>query len=348
MNKTTRIALVVLVALTMPALFSGCSIRSLGYSFDYSGVKVTQDLQGVITPETSSIVVDNQWGPVSVEECTSPNDQAGWNWSGAAWGSTEEDASLFLSNLEMVATNNAQEYRLELVYPQPNRELRGLKSNLTLKVPPGCTVEVRNRHGNLRASNLSGSATLKNAHGDVDVGNTFGTLDVELDHGETRASNLFGDSKFDVDHGDVEIVGSQNLVDVNHDHGSLTISQAAGPVIVDHDHGWTKISTLLQSNLSDANLSKSASSSDNHITVKGRHGNVSIDVQNTQLSRIDVDNAHGDVKISMPSTSTTQLDLDVSHGKQVSEFGHDAQGEVLLKCHVRHGDVKILKPRTRN
>ena len=104
-SKHRNLILLTLVAL-MPVVFSGCSIRSFGYSFDYSGVQVSKQSNGTFAADVKKIVVSNKWGDVSIEEISSLDQQAEWSWSGDAWGTTNEDAELFLSELSLVETKN--------------------------------------------------------------------------------------------------------------------------------------------------------------------------------------------------------------------------------------------------
>ncbi len=331
--KNQQIAAIIGLAL-IPLAFSGCFIRNFGYSFDYSGSQATRSQTGDISANTQSIEIINRWGNVSIQEVNSTSSNANWTWSGTAWGTTGEDAETFLAELDMIVTDSGETKKFEVVYPKPSRELRGIKSHLTLQVPQGTSVSIKNRHGESIASGISGSTTIKSSHGDVTVTDMIGPVEIFNNHADTIGENLLAEAKIKTDHGSVKITGTEQDVSVINDHGSINISNANGNVSTNNDHGSTTIAT--SSSPSDIN-SKVA------ISAKSDHGSIKITVGHEQVTSIFADNDHGSINIYLPESVTTKLDIDTDHGSKRSEFQHDPNGTLNIKCNVDHGSVKIRK-----
>ena len=321
-------------AALIPVAFSGCFIRNFGYSFDYAGSQSSRTETGDISANCQSIEIINRWGNISVQEVTSADATATWTWTGTTWGSTADDADVYLAELDMIVTEENQSIKFEVVYPKPSQELRGIKSHLTLQIPQGASINIKNRHGESIAKGISGTTTIKNSHGDVSLTDMMGPVNVSNNHAKTVAKNLLADSEFESDHGSVSITSAEQSVKVVNDHGSIRIHDARGRVTTNNDHGSTTIETSTKT---------SELTSQSSVSVKSDHGSIKILIGSDQVRSIFAENDHGGISIKLPNSASPKLDLSADHGSERSEFQHDPNGKLNIKCRVDHGSIKILK-----
>ena len=302
---------------------SGCNITiSDGYFFTYKGDKVEKSESGSIDTAIKQIEIDNRFGSVTIEE---KGGAADWQWSGACWADTKEEAEVFLAELRLEVTTDGDRQQWKVVLPESHSGLRGVKSNLVIHAPSQCQVTSVNRHGETKVSGLAGEAKIKSAHGDVWASQLLGGAEIDCQHGKVDATQLAADCSIDCQHGDVivsETLGSLNL---EIQHGDVEIKRAEGDLNCDSQH-------------SDVQIEFSGST----LTIDSQHGDIELTIASPELSGGEITTIHGDIDIVYHSKVAPNIDMDVSHGDSSNEINTSVEGP-RLKLKARHGDIRVTK-----
>jgi hypothetical protein len=369
-----------LSACILCCLLSGCHFGVNivdGYSFDYTGTKRDKVESGNLAAGINEIRVENRFGDLVIESAA--DGETGWTWDASCWASSDEMAKEHLDALllSVETSGDSQSWKLDL--PNKKNDLRGVRSNLKIRVPSGLQVKLVNAHGNLEVSNIDAHLTAENSHGDVSLNGLAGKSAVTLSHGHATA-NRVADLDLTVNHGDTTVAdttgslafsGSHGHLRANHiqgpltarashtklevkdvsllaelatSHNSIIATQLRGGANVGNRHGEIEISEST-GNIEAKNqhgTTRIAASSD-IISVESQHGRVEINVLEPTFQSIRAETTHSDLVLSVPASSTATLDLDVSHGKQSSELQSDPRGTSKIRLKNSFGDIRVLQ-----
>jgi Toastrack DUF4097 len=128
----------------------------------------------------------------------------------------------------------------------------GFETHISLKVPTGSSVKVRNEHGlvevrdaaladvttsyaGIRVERVSGAATLSDRHGDVSASDVQGALSLESRYGDVTLTGVTGPASLDVEHGDVTVKDVASLKLVQR-YGDLSAERIGGSLEVSGEH----------------------------------------------------------------------------------------------------------------
>lgn len=185
----------------------------------------------------------------------------------------------------------------------------GLETHLSVSVPPGTAVRVRNSHGvvdvkgaseadvetsfeDVRLERIAGNVTARAAHGNVRIAEVGGRLDLQSRHGDVEISAVKGPSVVVHAHGDVSAERVAGLT-VELKNGSLTATDVRGGLVVRGDRAPVEASAVAESakiETSFAAVRLRDVKGDAH--VKARHGEVDLsDVGGAALVDTSYDDA---------------------------------------------------------
>lgn len=322
MAKTPRVSASLFFAGVL-TLVSGCRFQITdGYVFDYKGETSQKTDSGTIDATVKSIEIKNKFGDVDVAHSTG---ESNWTWDGKSWATDKSDADEFVSQLEMNVVQDGDKQNWTIVLPDRNRKLRGVKSNLTIRIPSQVSVEVDNEHGKVSAHGLSGSTTINNEHGSIKATALTGETAIKNQHGQIVADNLSGAANLDCEHGDIKIDGSSESLSIQCEHGNVNVKNSSSDITTVTEHGKTTIE-----------------SSGANVKCNAEHGDVKITLNNAEFQSIVADAEHSDVEISLPASAQPRVDLAVDHGKANSDFqSSENKNAPRIKVKTEHGDIRI-------
>lgn len=346
-----------LALLFLPACqFSMNSTTSVsGYHFTRQGPEASNSQSGEIPPGTTRVEVEHKFGQVIVE---AGERDFGWNWDLHCWATSQELADHYLGEirLRIEPSGGTTKWILEIPDPELARELRGIQSNLTLRVPAAMAASLKNtygasrvegltegvtakcRHGKLELKNLPrplhaetsyagliaeniGPADLVNKHGKVDVQHVAGNLNVRTSYNELKVHDVEGDLDLVNEHGRVDIRKVSGAANVNTSYNGVSIHEVQGDVKIRNKHGKVEGNSLfgnldVETSYSKINLASNATEAQ----CVNRHGGVQLELTNPDLTLVDVSSSYSDIQVGILPSVTVQLDARTSYGKINSDF----------------------------
>lgn len=341
-----------------------------GYMFDYSGIELEQQSRGEFPEGIKNVTVENRFGNVVVSNHT--EGQVGWEWTGKVWSGDEELGELFLDELQLAESIDNGEFSLILTMPEPDKELNGVKSHLTIYLPEGVafnstnshgntqvsgvreTISTKNRHGNTQLLNTGPKVNAVNTHGNVSAHNVY-DVDIENSHGNVTMANAMGAATIKTSHGKVSATNVNKLevnsthsninvqngigdMNLNTSHGRITVESVRGNLSLDNRHGNIVVKDLrgqILAETSHANISVSGQA--NVADLNNRHGNITLDLNNSEFKMINLDSSHGNLTVNLPAQSVIDLRMD---GKGSSDFASDSNGSPV-RLDTSHGRIQV-------
>ena len=307
--------------------FTGCDANftiSGGYSFTKTGETAEQEDSGEIDSQVTNVRIRNQFGTVTIDQA--PEGQSpSWTWKGKVWSPTQEQADEFAQQLVVEVKTEGDTQTWTLLMPEAVPELKGVESNLQLRIGSNVAVDLVNKHGDSLISNISndveaassfgdvvvnsveGNVTVNSKHSDVAVKEVSGKADLETSFGKLMASNVVGDAELNNSHGDIEAMVA----------GKVIAKTSFGNAMIEADSAEVK--------------------------VTNSHGDVTLTVKNPEFSDVNVKTKFGKITLKLPEGVSPKVEMDTSFGDEDSEFGNDKSSQQHVKLDNSHGDIQIIK-----
>ena len=304
-------------------LSAGCRFQiSGGYSFDYRGETAVKTLDGAIDPSIRSIRIENRFGDVDVSATT---DDATWTWSGTCWASAQNDADSFVSQLKVQTTQVGDELLWKVVLPESARGLRGVESNLTLKLPASISLAVDVEHGDVMTDSLEQGIVLRTRHGETVV---------DAQKGEASIDSAFGN---------VKVNDSLAGLDIQCQHGSILVSEAKASMSLQSSHGDVKVVNA------QADVTATTAHSDIEIFTVGpsvqcesQHGDVMVSVNGSEFESLVANLQHSDITVIVPPDVKPRVQFGVQFGETQSDFEPSESSDApIININAQHGDITL-------
>ena len=253
--------------------------------------------QALATP--GPVAVENAFGSVTVG--AGANGQVRVQLKKRVFRATRELAEEFARKIKVVVEERDGGLRVttnreELARTNPDV---GFETELTLELPPGTRLAVKNEHGrvevkdvaeaevdsafdSLKVERVAGRADLKQRHGDLEISEVGGPLTVVARHGDVTVRGVAGPSRLDVEHGDVKVEGSAGL-GVKLAHGNLDVKTVAGDLEIEAEH--------CEVNASNVTGSARVATSFDSLTVEGVGGEATLRSEHGHVTARDVKGA---------------------------------------------------------
>ena len=123
-----------------------------------------------------------------------------------------------------VTTNRAElEREVEPIGPFRFGSI-GFETHLSVRVPPGTEVEVKNEHGIVDVAEVA-SARIESSYDDVKLRDVAGTANVSVSHGDATIDKITGELQISARYGDVTLADASAGVKINQAHGDVTTAR---------------------------------------------------------------------------------------------------------------------------
>jgi len=109
----------------------------------------------------------------------------------------------------------------------------GFETHLSVEVPPGTSVKVRNDHGSVDVHDVA-EASVSNSHDRVRVDKVAGNADLKTSHGKVEAYSIEGKLSLTSGHGDIQIHDVAGQVDVVANHGDVSLARVGAAQVQLH------------------------------------------------------------------------------------------------------------------
>lgn len=344
---------------------SGCTMTlTNGYRFDFQGEKEARQMDIEIPATATSLDLRNLHGDVEI--LPAADGVAALKWELTCWADSQAEAGRQIERVQLVTSEEGGIFKCEVKLPTEEKELlRGVKSNMKLRVPASlivsvrnshgnivaaeldCPVELQGAHGNIKASRLTQPLTLQNSHGDVAVEDVVEAT-IEVAHGDTTASTVHALLEVESSHGGVEIRDVTGNVDVKTAHDDITLTNVSGVVSARNSHGDIKGTQLhgdhleVSSSFGSIEVTTLAAS----IKCRNQHGDVKITSLNPELHEISARTSFDSLTLTLPADCEPHLTTSATFGEVDSEFAATGSAGPVVELKVEHGDIRIRKQQT--
>jgi hypothetical protein len=329
-----------LILTTAVLTLSGCSFSiNGGYSFSFTGDTAENSEQGVFSDGIEQIEVVNRFGDVDI---TLAESDPTWTWDSKVWANSQERADALLETLSMDVTTDGNTQTWTIVMPESSSDLKGVQSNLTMKVPADVDVKLLNAHGNVRIDGMTARVDLTNSHGNVNA-SKIAKGSIVVRHGNTTLQSASGEVSIDSGHGNVSASDLESKLTVNGSHSSISVDTAED-VVLDASHGRIVAKNIHGDVIAtNRHASTDITSFGASVSANAAHGNINLIAANPGFNSIVAEATHGSIKVALPESTTPSIDLSTSHGNANSEIDSNANSLQKVMLKAEHGNIRVTK-----
>jgi DUF4097 and DUF4098 domain-containing protein YvlB len=298
---------------------SGCRTwrgRLQGPSFSF-------EAQEPRTGEFRTVAVENAFGGVRV--VAGEPGQAQLRLRTVVYLGDQRAAQAFAGKLRLVVVEDGDTLRVATNRRELEDQEVGFETHLELSLPKATRVVVRCEHGGVdvadvaevdleasydavRASGISGAATLSCRHGSLSASDVGGALKLTAKYGDVEANDVAGQVTLESRNGEATLRRLGGLTASIH-NGSLTAEGVRGDLLVRGNHSEVRASDLgggadVETSYRDVDLSTVAGDA----RVKIEHGALSA---RSLRGKLTAESSYGDLSVS---DLAGPADLKVEHG----------------------------------
>jgi DUF4097 and DUF4098 domain-containing protein YvlB len=246
--------------------------------------------------------------------------------------------------------------------------------DLDLQIPAASPISLMTRHGDLTVSQRTADVILESLHGDVKAEDIKGSATVRMRHGDATIKNVTGDLIADGYISDISVsdvkgtvtltgtyVGSIQLSHIdkqlrfNSTRTDLQIARLQGDLTMDRGdlHVTSATGPLkLDAQTKDVHLEEVTGD----IRIENRRGSVELRTS-APLGSVEISNVRGDIDISVPDKSAFQVDAASDNGEIQNDFdltvdnkgrnvtakGTVGKGGPMIRLKTNRGTIQIRK-----
>ena len=237
----------------------------------------------------------------------------------------------FTGGVLHVTTNRAElERDIEPIGPFRFDSI-GFETHLSLRVPPGTEVEVKNEHGAVDVAEVA-SATIEGSHGDVKLRDVAGPAKVSVSHGDASIEKVSGELEISARYGDVTLADANSAVRINQAHGDVTTVRT-GRLSLETQYG----------DLAAADVRGDLQVRGEHTAVTASRIQGGADVE-TSYDDVDLTDVGADARVKVEHGAANLSDI---KGAATAETSYDdvdiEQVGGAVSASVEHGSVRASR-----
>jgi DUF4097 and DUF4098 domain-containing protein YvlB len=336
-----------------------------GDDFGFVGREYSaEETRTIEAPLPAAIEVVNDHGWVEVRGTDEANVQM--TFKKVVWRRTEEEAKDVAGRLKYTLTVAAD--KVTLTTNRDEFRKKNFETGFILTVPKAMVVNitngygvvrvdgvkeaaVRNRHGELYATNIDGPCTLETSYDDLEAQNVKGQCRITNSHADVRALSITGDLWVETSYARIRVEDAGGKADLRGSNVNVDARRVAGAVSVESSYEKVSLADVGPAVVIGNNMAVAAENvrgdlevrtSYDEVRVKGVQGKFLVDAHNSAVSaegvggpEISVSTSYepvslsgfsAEVKVVCRNGNVTLQPLDLRHGMDV----HNEYGEIGL------------------
>jgi len=369
---------IVLVVVLILAGFVVFQVKTGRWSVDgdwiwFEGFGIGQEataaeVRTIPAPLPRSIEIVNGHG--SVEVRGGDQDFAQLTFKKAVWRRKKEDAEALVAQVKSTLTAGPD--KLTLATNRDALDHRSaIETSFILTVPKSMLVRVtnaygtvrvedvqeatvRNRHGELFATNVTGPCDLETSYDDLEAQGIKGTCRIVNSHGDVRAGTITGDLSVETRYAHIRVDGVSGKADLLGPNTDIEALRVAGPVTVDASYEKVVLGDVGPAKVTGHNMEVVAETVHGDLAVEtsyetvradGVEGSFTVDAHNTTVTANGVDGPSVSVTTSYEDVSLTAFSgaaTVVSRNGRVRLEPRDLKGAIDVRC--EYGAVDFIWP----
>lgn len=226
---------------------------------------------------------------------------------------------------------------------------------ITIKVPSGLKVELKNSFGQLTVGEIQGNLTVDNSNGRVRIRKVNGDATITNRLSQVTIEEIGGNLNLESNAGQVKINRAGKNLSIRQDFGDLKIGEVAGDLTITGKNSSISISQVqgkvqLENNFGSVNIKEAL----NAVTAGVNNGNLQVRMSQL-ISPVTLNVEFGSIKLDLPEKTPFSLDARAVFGGINTNLpvtlrhntgGQSVTGDIngggpLVKIDARNGSIKI-------
>ena len=285
------------------------------------------------------------------------------------WRRKEEDAREFAGQIKYTLTAAADKLTLSTNRDEFRR--KNFETGFVLTVPRSTVVRVtngygtvriegvkeatvRNRHGEVYASNIDGPCVLETSYDDLEAGDIRGACQIVNSHGDVRAFAVTGDLQVGTSYARIRVEDAGGKADLGGSNTDVEARRVAGPVTVDTSYEKVLLDDVGPALVTGHNMAVTAGNVRGDLEVRTSYepvkitdiqGKLTVDAQNASVAATGIAGPSISVRTSYENVSLADFAAEVSVVNR--NGGVTLQPRDLkrgLDVRTEHGPIELLWP----
>ena len=264
-------------------------------SFDHEKF-VYEEFQELEPPFPPLLQVTNAHGNVEIQG--TDEERITVSFEKTIWRRNEEQAKEIADELKMIIDKDAQQLTISTNRNEFRR--RNFRTNFKISVPAGRDVDVKNSYGTVKAKKV-GNAHIKNHHGKIIASDISGELSIENSYKDIEVENAQSNCQIEGKYADVFVNDVKGKTQIDHRYGKVRVENISQDVKIEGSHSSVYGENLMGSVEVTTSYKKIALFDVGPTKIRARHSPVEVDGAREYLdiednySKVNVDNLRGDL-----------------------------------------------------
>lgn len=302
---------------------------------------------------TKTLRVENGFGDLEVRSGTGTSVSATADLK--IYGSRRQKTAEAEPEVQLSGEATGDRFLVKLVKPEGSN-LR-VQANLTITVPQGVAVELKNSFGKISVVDVQGNLQVENSNGKIEIDRVTGDAIVNNQFAEVTIGTVSGNLDISVNAGAIEIGQVGKNLTVRNDFGRLKVGSILGDFQANCKNGQIDVGKVLgktkvenafggvnledcqgpvEADISNGSLNARISQVTGPSNFEVQFGSVEVTVPSSAKFTVDAASSFGQIRTDFPLTPTT------SQGST----GSDLNGEVngggpSLRIRTRNGSINL-------
>lgn len=259
---------------------------------------VYEESQEISPPFPAELQVLNAHGNIEVQG--TETDKVIVSFTKRIWRKKEKDAKEISDQLKLII--NKEDLRLIISTNREEFRRRPFETDFKLSLPAGMKVLVKNSYGLVRVSK-TGTTEIKNPHGDVFASNITGPLVIQNTYEDVEVHDVQSNCQIETSHSSLSVFRIQGEMLIQNRYGEIHLEDVAQNVTIEGRNSEVlgknlKGVTEIESSYEKITLSDTAA-----VKIRAHHCDVEasdvkelLDVKN-EYGRVEVKNIQGDFRV---------------------------------------------------
>jgi DUF4097 and DUF4098 domain-containing protein YvlB len=340
-------------------------LDDLGFAGQEASAQEERTIQAPLPP---AIEIENAHGAVEVRG--GDQDFVQLTFKKTVWRRKKEDAESLVAQVKHILTATADKLVLSTNRAGIDRN-NNIETSFVLTVPRSMTVRitnshgpvvvdhvkeatVRNRHGELQATNVAGPCDLETSYDDLEAEGIQGPCKIVNSHGDIRAGTIGGDLSAATSYSRIRVDGVGGKADLSGTSTDIEALRVAGAVSADTSYEKVVLGDVGPAKVTGHNMEVIAEKVHGDLEVRtsyepvradGVEGRFIVDARNATVTGNGIDGPSISVKTSYENVTLTKFSGEatvVNHNGRITLEPRDLKGPIDVRN--ENGNIDFLWP----